>query len=281
MTSPDNKPPVNQYPGPGTQYPGPGTGRHRSDPTPPPGDDGARPEPRRFDGFTPRGRQAVPPPTNGNGPPGGGYRSLRQMSGTNQPSDSPAAPRATARPGVEEALRRLNGPSQPEEPSGWSRRRLTILGIVAAVVVLIIAVGGYAGYAFLSPYFKDPYKTGESVVVGSVKATVTQIKCDLHSAPFGNTGSPAGSYCGVVVAVHNGATGETAKTAWLNARSWKADLDVDLAVEPEVDFLPAFNEPVVPGATRSFRIVYDIPDASQVTDIAVILDEKTAKIPVS
>ncbi|MGA8115154.1 MAG: hypothetical protein WCA46_15935 [Actinocatenispora sp.] len=232
------------------------------------------PPPRReetkFNGFVSSGTPAPVDRTAS----AGGYRSLREMS---------AAPSAAQKPtgaadgSVPPVLRHLGGDTAAPPARRWTARRFTVLGIVAVVLVAVLGVGGYAGYQVLAPYYGLGYHTGGSATVDSVRLTVTEVRCGLDTAPFGNVGTPQGGYCAVVVTAEN----HGQNTAFVNLRDWQADLDVGLAVRPVGDWLPYRNEAVLGGQRAVFRLGFDIPDGARLSTVHMAIGDKEGTVTVS
>lgn len=245
-----------QYPGqppyqgqPGSpQYPGPAP-----QPGPPPRDAD------RFNGFVPTGSAPTPPPDSG-------YRSLADLS-AERPTPAPAT--------APDPLRGLRHTAEPAPTSRWTRRRVTILGIVGAVVLAVLISGGYAGYRYLGPYYGLGYVAGRSTTIDGLTLTTDSVKCGLDTAPFGNSGTPRGLYCAIVVNARN--HGDS--TASIDLRTWTADLDVGLTgVAPVSDWLALRNEIVEPGSSATFRLAYDIPRGARLTKLHLAIDDKSGVI---
>jgi hypothetical protein len=186
---------------------------------------------------------------------------------------APAAPRA-----VPDPLRGL-GLGTPAEPaattSRWTRRRVTILGVVSVVVIAVLAVGGVLGYRWLAPYYGLGYVSGRSVTVDGVTLTTNRVTCGLDTAPFGNSGTPHGVYCAITVGARN--AGDT--LASIDLHSWTADLDVGLTdVPPVEDWLAQRNEIVEPHGSATYNVAYDIPRGARLDRLHFVIGNKTGTI---
>ncbi len=159
----------------------------------------------------------------------------------------------------------------------WTRRRITILSVVTLAILALLGAGGYGGYRFLAPYYGLGYQTGGSVNVDEVKLTVTSVRCGLDTAPFGQRGTPQGSYCAVVVSAHGNGPG----TAFIDLRSWRAVLDVDLTVSPVSDWLEFRNETVLSHRSSTFQLGFDIPDGARISKLTMFIGDKRGSVTVS
>ncbi len=194
-----------------------------------------------------------------------------------RPADD-AAPPGAARRSLPDLLHGHHDDSDPEHStSRWNRRRLTILGVVTVVVLALLGAGGYGGYRLLAPYYGLGYHTGGSVRVDQVTLTVTSVRCGLDSAPFGQRGTPQGSYCAVLVSAHD--TGQD--TAFIDLHTWRAVLDVDLTVSPVSDWLAFRNETVLAHQTSSFQLGFDIPDGARIAKLTMFIGDKRGSVAVS
>lgn len=198
---------------------------------------------------------------------GDGYRSLADMA---------AGPAPTTPPPVPEALRGLGTPPAPPATTGrWTRRRVTVLGVVAVLVIAVLSVGGVLGYRWLAPYYGLGYVSGRSVTVDGVKVTTDSVRCGLDTAPFGNSGTPHGVYCAITIGARN--TGDS--VASIDLRTWTADLDVGLTgVTPVGDWLAFRNELVEPHGSATYNLAYDIPRGARLDRLHFVIGDKTGAV---
>lgn len=187
---------------------------------------------------------------------GGRYRSLREMSAPQL--DGQPAPTATPHP-----LHGLHGTFEEPPKRAWTRRRVTVLGIVLAAVLLVVGTGGYLGYRLVAPAFGLGYRTGGTTTLDNgITFTVTFVRCGINNAPNGSGARPTGSYCTVDVSgFSSGRQG-----VFVDLRDWHADLDVGIDnVTPSAAAMKRSHDVLL--GNRSYQLVYDVPTGARITEV--------------
>lgn len=222
------------------------------------------------------GRQHHPPSPDHAGRPapsiGARYRSLREMS-TPPQDGAPATPEAAPQP--------PHGPhgtgEEPPRRRRWTRRRLTAIGVVTAVVLLLVGTGGYLGFRLVAPAFGLGYRTGGSTTLDDgITLTVTFVRCGINSAPNGSGARPTGSYCTVDISSFSAAR----QGIFVDLKDWHADLDVGIDnVTPSTPAMRS-NHDVLLGS-KKYQLVYDVPTGARITDVHFRVGNATGTIKVS
>lgn len=202
---------------------------------------------------------------------GGRYRSLREMSapqvdGTQQAPDTAPHPLHDLHPTVADPARRR-----------WTRRRVTTLAIVLAIVVLLAGTGGYLGYRLVAPAFGLGYRTGGSTTLDDgITLTVTFVRCGIDKAPNGSGIQPTGSFCTVDVSGFSAGR----QGIFVDLRDWHADLDVGIDnVAPSTAAMKRADDVLL--GSKNYQLVYDVPTGARITEVHFRVGNATGAIRVS
>jgi hypothetical protein len=204
---------------------------------------------------------------------GGRYRSLREMSTTPPVDTPPPKPGDAAHP-----LHGLHGPDEePARRRRWTRRRLTVAGVLLAAILLIVGTGGYLGFRLVAPAFGLGYHTGgRTTLDNGITLTVTFVHCGINNAPNGSGARPSGSYCTVEVSGFSAAR----QGVFVDLRDWHADLDVGIDnVTPSSAAMKRSHDVLL--GSRTYQLVYDVPTGARLTEVHFRVGNATGFIKVS
>lgn len=206
---------------------------------------------------------------------GGRYRSLREMSAPQL--DGPDGHGHAASNAAPHPLHDLHPAVAEPGRKPWTRRRLTVLGVIVAVALLVLGTGGYLGYRLVAPAFGLGYRTGGSTTLDDgITLTVTFVRCGIDTAPNGSGARPNGSYCTVNVSGFSAAR----QGVFVDLRDWHADLDVGIDnVAPSTVAMKRSHDVLL--GNKSYQLVYDVPTGARLTEVHFRVGNATGTIKVS